>query len=411
MRRFAILGFPFALLIAMQIVVATLDDNAPLRRGALAGVDGYMRLVRVESLYETGDWYDDVSERSNVPWGDEQHWTRPFDTLLFAGAVLLEAMTGFETGLFWWGALISPLLHIAALLTLLWAARPLFDTRGLFYLGMLAVAQPAILIYFAAGRPDHHSLIGFLFLLILGFLTRLLTTRFDTGLAIGAGLASAAILWVSVEGMLTVGIAVAALGLAWVVWRETFADKNLVFSTALIGGLALALLAERPWSDIGEVAYDRLSIVHLPVFGTLVIFWLAASLVDRHTPLCDTSLARALMAIGGAIAAVLSIWLVFPMFLAGPFAEVDPRIDALILDNTAELQPLIDPANAMGSLVRQTRWVRWSGWLCSPGRPSSPCPRWSSFCGGAPISNGGSGPGSPLRSPSSCRSPCTRYAG
>lgn len=357
MRRYAILGFPIALLIAVQVLIAVLDPDAPLRHGALAGPDGYMRLVRVEALFETGDWYDSFAERSNVPWGDDQHWTRPFDVLLLTGAVLLEAMTGFEAGLFWSGVLISPLLHIAALLALMWAARPLFDTRGLFYLGMLAIAQPAVLIYFAAGRPDHHSLLGLLFVLILGFLARLLTLRFDTSLAIGAGLASAAMLWVSVEGMLTVAIVAAALGLAWVVWRETFADKNLVFTTALIGGLVLALLAERPWSDIGEIAYDRLSIVHLPVFGTLLMFWLATSLVDRHTSLCDTPGARALMAIGGAIASVLVIWAVFPMFLAGPFAEVDPGVARLIFDATAEVQPLIDPAKPMRSLVRVALFV------------------------------------------------------
>ena len=100
-----------------------------------------MRLVRVEALFETGDWYSSFAERSNVPWGDDQHWTRPFDVLLLSSAVLLEAMTGFEAGLFWSGVVISPLLHIAAMLALMWAARPLFDTRGLFYLGMLAVVQ------------------------------------------------------------------------------------------------------------------------------------------------------------------------------------------------------------------------------------------------------------------------------
>ncbi len=102
MRRYAILGFPIALLIAVQVLIAVLDANAPLRHGALSGPDGYMRLVRVEALFETGDWYDNFAARSNVPWGDDQHWTRPFDVLLLTGAVLLEAMTGFEAGLFWW---------------------------------------------------------------------------------------------------------------------------------------------------------------------------------------------------------------------------------------------------------------------------------------------------------------------
>ncbi len=357
MRRYAILGFPIALLIAIQVVVAVHAADALLRQGALAGPDGYMWLVRVEALYESGDWYDSFAERSNVPWGDDQHWTRPFDVLLLAGAVLLEAMIGFEAGLFWWGALISPLLHVAVLIALMWAARPLFDERGLFYLGILAIVLPAVLTYFTAGRPDHHSLIGFLFVVILGYLTRLLSTRFDTVLAVGAGLVSAAILWVSVEGMLTVAVVVAALGLAWILWRETFADKNLIFATALIGGLVLALLAERPWPDIGVVAYDRLSIVHLPVFGTLAVFWLAVSLIDRHTSFCDGYRARGVIAVVGAITAVSLIWIAFPAVLAGPFADVDPGVATTIFKNTSEVQPLVNPANAMGSLVRVALFV------------------------------------------------------
>lgn len=49
----------------------------------LTDTDTYMRLVRVEQLAETGNWYNSVIERSNYPDGDELHWL----TDLFSGFI------------------------------------------------------------------------------------------------------------------------------------------------------------------------------------------------------------------------------------------------------------------------------------------------------------------------------------
>ncbi len=99
MGQRAALWFPVALLIAVQIML-TVRGDSPLSRGALWTADGYMRLVRVEALYETGDWYDGVVHRSNAPYGESLHWTRPFDVVLLAGAAPLAPVVGFKTALY-----------------------------------------------------------------------------------------------------------------------------------------------------------------------------------------------------------------------------------------------------------------------------------------------------------------------
>ena len=56
-----------------------------IQKGDLLTADCYMRLNRVVELNQTGQWFDGVSHRSNAPYGESMHWTRPFDLLLLIG--------------------------------------------------------------------------------------------------------------------------------------------------------------------------------------------------------------------------------------------------------------------------------------------------------------------------------------
>ena len=71
----------FWILICAIFVLFYISGLAPTKKGELADPDGYMRLVRVAELYNTGRWYDPVIPRSNSPYGERLHWTRPFDIL------------------------------------------------------------------------------------------------------------------------------------------------------------------------------------------------------------------------------------------------------------------------------------------------------------------------------------------
>ena len=56
-----------------------------LLQGGLHDTDSYTRLNRVLHLYSTGDWYDRRFPRSNAPYGEVVHWTRPLDVILMGG--------------------------------------------------------------------------------------------------------------------------------------------------------------------------------------------------------------------------------------------------------------------------------------------------------------------------------------
>ena len=42
-----------------------------------------------DHLAQTGNWYDGSLPRSNWPYGEALHWTRPLDVVLLAGTFLL----------------------------------------------------------------------------------------------------------------------------------------------------------------------------------------------------------------------------------------------------------------------------------------------------------------------------------
>jgi len=336
--------FPLALLIVVQVLFMMRDDS-PLPNHALWGTDGYMRLLRVEALAETGQWFNSTIGRANTPHGDTLHWTRPFDVLLLAGAAPLIPVLGLKEALYWWGVFISPVLHWLTLLALMWASRPLIPREGLVYLGVVSLAQPALLSYYAAARPDHHSLIGLLFVLLFGLVLRLLTGDGNRRTTLIAGAVAGLGLWVSVEFLLPIAIALMALGLAWLAHRADYARAARDFTLGAVLVVAFALIVERPASEELMIEYDRISIVHLFMLGMILAFWQAAMVLNP-----DTRRFRLGVAVLGVVAVAIAIANAFPLFFAGPYALVDARVVSVWFKDTAEVRSLINPDNPLKSL-------------------------------------------------------------
>lgn len=345
----ASLWFPFVLLILLQVLFLARDGWGPLR-GELFDPDAYARLNRVQVLYDTGDWYSTVIPRSNAPHGERLHWTRPLDMLLLAGAAPLWPFIGFRQALHWSGVFIGPLLHALALAALLWAARPLMARRDLVYVGVLSLCQPAFLYYFLPGRPDHHSLLLLLFVIMLGLGLRLSTGPFRAWTSLAAGGAAAASVWVSVEGLVGVAPLLGGLGLLWIALRADFALKNLVVCAGLTAGTLVALAIELPLDALATAAYERISVVHLFVFALLAGFWLAVWGLERRGGLCATPGRRLALALVGAGAVAGLTWLAYPKFFAGPAVAFDPRAVSLWIAYISEVAAFFQADDPVASL-------------------------------------------------------------
>jgi hypothetical protein len=347
-----------------------LTGIVPVLDGSLADSDAYMRLARVLQLHDGGAWFDPREPRINPPEGHVQHWTRPLDALLLAGAWLLQPFLGFERALHVWGVLISPALLALALVAIAWAAAPALDRDTRLFACLALLTQPSVLAYTSVGRPDHHSLLLLLALILIGLTARLTAAPQDRRSAVLAGTVAALGIWVSPEAMTFVAVSLAMLGLCWLAGTPGMARTNRAYLLATAAVLAVALLIERGPSDPFAVESDRLSIVHVVLFMLIAGFWVVISRGERagggflalpaaavlrrpraaRSALADAGpgaapvIGRMIAALVGVSAIAALMLLCFPELREGPLGRVDPLYARVRLRNIIEIQPLVPAA-------------------------------------------------------------------
>jgi len=334
------------------------------------GGDTYMRVLRVREWIEGGAWYDSFSPRSNWPYGEKLHWTRPMDLAIALLALPFLPFFALKDALYAAGLIVSPLFFLLALWVLLWAARPFLDMRGRIIFVLLFALQPTMHYYFVFARPDHHSLILLVFAVTLALLARHAhDPDGEARLPAWAGAAAAFGLWVSIETLTIELYALLALGLTWIVTGE---DKWLAALRrfAFAGALALAafLAVERPPGEwLTSETYDRLSSVHVFLLA-LIALGIEGVRVGRRR--FDGGWARRLLLAASAAAmAALLMALLYPDFFKGPFgAAMDPRLQRLWLDTVNEFQTLAQPSAwaavtaifILGPLLWMAVWAVWT---------------------------------------------------
>ncbi len=334
---------PYLLAIALGLLVHGLATGAGVTavlEGQLHGTDGYLRLVRVTELYRTGAWFDDMVARGNAPYGMPLHWTRPMDLLLLAGGWTLSPLLGFDKALFWSAAVLSPVLQLAMVLALVWAATPLLDLRHRCLLILAVFVQGPLVSTGLIGRADHHMLISLAFVVSIGFGMRLVMRPFDARLALAAGAALGFALWLSMEALLLLAASFAILAATWLRRAGDRARKNLWHALGLCAMVALAIAVERPPARYLAEEYDRISIVHLAVALLALAFWAVVRLLERRGVPARAIPGRLALAGLGALAAGAVMFLAYPKFYGGPEVDVDPRLGPIFFELVNELQPL-----------------------------------------------------------------------
>ncbi len=314
--------------------------HAAVLDGFLPGQDSYMRLVRVEHLYATGDWFDITLPRSNWPYGEVQNWTRPVDLLMLSGAVLLEPFLGFRKALYWWGSATAPLLHIATAAALAWMVAPRLDRSRQLLVVLLFLVQIPVWRHGVVGRTDHHMLIMLTFALALGGALRVLVGPARPRGDLLAGALAGFGLWLTVEFLVVLAIVFAAFTIRWLVEGGGLARRFLWHGLGLAALIAVALAAERPPGAWLSQEYDRISVVHLLMAVLACGFWAAAARLEARG-LGGAPGQRAVIAALGAACAGGVMLLVYPGFFAGPFVEFSEELWAISTDVTAEFQPLM----------------------------------------------------------------------
>lgn len=339
--------------------------------GNLAGPDVYMWLVRVLDLYETGNWFDSSLERINPPDGFVQHWTRPFDVLLFLGALAGSLFMGFETALYGWAVFISPVLEILAVFALFWAFSPILGKRSTEVLGLLFITQLGILVTYTVGRADHQSFLSTLFVVSLGLGVRVLLYPFSYRWCYLFGITSAIMLWVSMEAILVVLVNLTALTFFWLIVREDFSRKLVHYTLSLFLCAFVALLLERGVNSFFTPEFDRISIVLIFLLGLICGYWGIAHLLEERLGLLADRRRRFGLVTLGALLIAFLVESFSPGFLAGPMSNVDELFQKVHMARVSELQPLVlIPQISAGNWGEQfVRFIFWAGILL-PGVPA-----------------------------------------
>ncbi|MBL4692846.1 MAG: hypothetical protein JKY92_05900 [Magnetovibrio sp.] len=341
------------------------------------GSDTYMRVLRVRDWWDAGQWYQTFSPRSNWPYGETLHWTRPFDVLLVILAAPFAPFVGMHKALFFSGVIISPILLVSTIWVMVWGSRPFLNPKGRVILVILFTFQPITHYYYVAARPDHHSMILFGFATVLVLLARFAHAPANSRSAVAwAGAMTAFGLWVSVESLSIELFALLAIGGLWI-WHGHDEWLSALRRYATVGALAIlvALFIERPPHEwLGSEEYDRLSTVHVALLA-LIALGIEGMWRLRHR--YNTSLwGRAGAAVGAAICAALVMHLLFPDFFKGPFgAAMEPRLQDMWLNKIKEFQPLTktDTNTIITALVLlvPTAWLMIWGGIIAKTRPRS----------------------------------------
>ncbi|MPZ12091.1 MAG: hypothetical protein GEU89_18055 [Kiloniellaceae bacterium] len=306
----------------------------------LVGPDSFMRMLRINELYQGQGWFDGTIARANAPYGDILHWTRPFDLLVMLLALPISLVTGYEQALYVAGMVISPLLQLATALALIWTLRPVIRPAVWFLPAVALFLQPGALSYSVLGRADHHSLLLLVFVIAAGFILRALRNPMNARPALLAGVVTGIGIWLSVEFLLVLGLCLAALGSPWLFGERERAAQNKWFALGLSVVLLVALLTERPFDRLLEPSYDQVSGVHFLVAVCCLLFWRMAETYEERGGRASRLLGRTTLLVVGVGAAGLLVAATFPQFFAGPMAEVDPRIRPLWLDRVVEMRPI-----------------------------------------------------------------------
>lgn len=330
---------PFLLIVLLVLAVQAtmaLQGVTPVLQGRLSDTDSYMWLLQAEDLVHGKSWFDHSVPRMNAPFGDTLNWSRPTDVVILALALPFRPFMEWREAIFWGGALMAPLLHIALGFALVWAFAPLVKREARPLLMLMMLIQPILIAYTMAGRPDHHALILISDTLFLGLCTRMLlgANPFKTGAL--AGLVMAFGIWAAVESQFVLVLMAALFGLIWVVkGGQNLLDFLVAQGIALLLGLTVALFIERGPEMFIEAAQDKISWVYILLAAGKLTVWLLLREREGATPLGRL----AALAMAG-IAGLVVIAVIHPRALLGPSANIDPEVMRKFFMNIREMSPL-----------------------------------------------------------------------
>ncbi|CDX16112.1 conserved membrane hypothetical protein [Mesorhizobium sp. ORS 3324] len=329
----------FDLMLALLAALIGLALNAATGFRGLSDAggdnDSLLQLVEVRDLIGGQGWFDLHQYRMGLEGGFVMHWSRLLDAPLALGILAMSGLTGSMP-------LAEQIMQVAWPALLFWLTL-FFTVRAARAFGGAGAVVPAVVIGAAAyqfvgiyspGSLDHHNV---QLMLTMASLSLLLEAPASRWAALPSGMCAALTLAIGMESAPyagAIGALVALLFLAGAIMEKRIAGD---FGLGFAGLSAFAFMTTIPMSAWGQAQCDAFSLVHFVVAGIAGTGLAAIASIDA---LSRTRQAR-LMSLGVlAIALCAAVTGLFPQCLAAPYANLDPRLKELWLDNINEAQSL-----------------------------------------------------------------------
>lgn len=274
--------------------------------------DCYTRAVRIVDWLQNFQWHEKIFPYFNPPHGFVLHFTRICDVIWVFFSLPFLLFLPVKDAVFYGGMFFSPFFLALTLISILWGLRsymPMFHNykkffcillfTSLFYLNKLSGI-------FDFCRPDHHSMMCFVFCFNLAVVLRThirhsIKEMLFAGILCGFGMWAAS----AIEGLFVVAMMLLVLSINWIFYKHTIQDL-LYYSLGLFLSVTFAWLVNPPYGGWGVYDINRLSIIHAAL--TALIF-LSFLILSRLSP---QSVGRKIIYLGTAAAlSGLSMLLLF----------------------------------------------------------------------------------------------------
>ncbi len=314
--------------------------------------DDYVRLVQVYDFLDGQSWHDLTQYRLAPPDGLAMHWSRlpdlPLALVIGAGEGLLGREAATQVAL-----VVVAGLYLLALFVLTARIGLFFGAR---HLGNLCVLYALFGLYtimqFVPGRIDHHNLqiilsLGVLLCVLLSLEQDSEERRRDR-MALAAGIVATLSMSIGLEALPILIAAHASYGLLWALGRPGALRAGSVFAIASVATALLVAGALSPPGSLTATNCDTLSGTYVALLALIGGLW---GLLWLLQPTFHSSVMR--IAGGGTLAALAAglFAALVPQCIAGPYAEVDPLLRDLWLDNVTEAKGVADLLQRPDSLA------------------------------------------------------------
>jgi hypothetical protein len=307
--------------------------------------DDLMRLLEVRDLIGGQNWFDLTQYRLDPPAGLHSHWSRLVDLPLVALIAPLTPLVGrtmAETIATTVVPLVTLGLTMAAALV---AVRRTVsrDPLHIMLVPVMIVTSPAILAQMFPTRIDHH---GWQICLGASALAALLDSRPRRSGAI-AGVATALLMAISLEGLPYAVAVTGSLALLWIAARER-SERLVVFMIALAMASIVAFVATAPTLRWTTDLCDVVKPAHLAVFALAAA---GSALAVGLTATRGIAARLGAFAIVALASAALFGWLA-PNCLGSPFGAMDPLVRHYWYDNVLEGRPItVQPLSGVAAML------------------------------------------------------------